>query len=50
MSDVPNFKDISLYKMDWAGKFEDSTAGTDKFFTSLPVQAGVEPTAAGAAI
>jgi prepilin-type N-terminal cleavage/methylation domain-containing protein len=48
-SSSPNFKDVNLYKMDWAAKFDDNTAGTDKFFTNLPVQAGVEPTASGAA-
>jgi len=48
-SSAPNFTDISLFKIDWNGKFSDTAAGTDKFFTSLPVQAGVEPTAAGAA-
>lgn len=48
-SSAPNFKNVQLFKMEWNTKFEDSTAGQDKFFSNLPVQEGAKPTATGAA-
>ena len=46
---APVFKEHTVYRMDYATKFDDSTAGTDTGFTSLPVQEGAKPTGSGTA-
>jgi prepilin-type N-terminal cleavage/methylation domain-containing protein len=45
----PLYKQSAIYRMDYRGKFDDATAGSDRFFSSLPVQEGAKPTSGQAA-